>query len=109
MPPQHPKSFPCVNRPWACNVGQALPPAARRTPRPSPSVPATGRSPLWWPLSLVFTFTLIGFAVDLGYGYLMKQQAQTAADAAANAAAVYAMNNSGLLRWRWPVFCPVTL
>ena len=58
-------------------------------------------------LSLTLTFAVIGLSVDLGYGYLMKQQAQTAADAAASAAAVYAMNHadscggSGLS-------CPVT-
>ena len=93
MPPQHPKSVPSVNRPLACNVGQALPPARAAHAAPSPSGPRHGQIAIMVALSLTFTFTLVGFAVDLGYGYLMKQQAQTAADAAASAAAVYAMNN----------------
>ena len=58
-------------------------------------------------LTLTFTFALVGLAVDLGYGYIMKQQAQTAADAAANAAAVWAMKNSDYCGGSG-LSCPVT-
>ena len=36
----------------------------------------------------------MGLAVDLGWSYFLKQRVQTAADAAASAAAVYALNNN---------------
>jgi Putative Flp pilus-assembly TadE/G-like len=43
-------------------------------------------------LTLTLVFATIGFAVDLGYAYYLKQRVQTAADAAASAAAIFAMN-----------------
>ncbi len=45
-------------------------------------------------LTLSMMFGTVGFAVDLGWGYFVKQRVQTAADAAAAAAAVYALNNA---------------
>jgi hypothetical protein len=53
-----------------------------------------GQAALLITLNLALLFGVIGFAVDLGYGYLMKNKAQTAADAAAGAAAIWAMNNA---------------
>ncbi len=44
-------------------------------------------------LSLTFLFSLLGFSVDLGYAYFQKQSAQSAADSAVLAAAVYAKAN----------------
>jgi hypothetical protein len=43
--------------------------------------------------SLTFLFAAIGLVVDLGYAYYLKARVQTAADAAASAAAVYAKYN----------------
>ncbi len=43
--------------------------------------------------SLLFLFATIGLAVDLGWAYYLKLRVQTAADAAATAAAVYANTN----------------
>lgn len=39
-------------------------------------------------------FSVMGLAVDLGWAYFIKERVQTAADAAAIAAAVYALNNN---------------
>jgi hypothetical protein len=39
-------------------------------------------------------FGTLGLAVDLGWCYFLKERVQTAADAAASAAAVYALNNN---------------
>ena len=44
-------------------------------------------------ISLVFLFSAMGLAVDVGYGYMLKRRAQTAADAAAVGAGVYARVN----------------
>ena len=44
-------------------------------------------------LSLFVLFAAIGFSVDLGYAYMIKVTAQTAADSAAQAAAIYAGKN----------------
>jgi hypothetical protein len=44
-------------------------------------------------LSLVFLFGVIGMAVDIGFAFMTKRRAQTAADAAAIGAAVYAKVN----------------
>lgn len=44
-------------------------------------------------LSLVFLFSALGLAVDTGLAFMMKRRAQTAADAAAIGAAVYARTN----------------
>lgn len=44
-------------------------------------------------LSLMFLFSVVGLAVDLGWSYYLKSRVQTAADAAATAAAVWAYNN----------------
>src|SRR5579859_1302832 len=43
--------------------------------------------------SLTVLFAATGFVVDLGWAYFMKTRVQTAADAAASAAAVYAKEN----------------
>ena len=45
-------------------------------------------------LSLFFLFAIIGLSVDLGYAYMIKVSAQTAADSAAQAAAIYASQHS---------------
>src|SRR5690348_6209001 len=45
-------------------------------------------------MSLIFLFAVMGLAVDLGWCYYLKARVQTAADAAATAAAVYAYNNA---------------
>jgi hypothetical protein len=42
-------------------------------------------------LSLFFIFGVVGLAVDMGYAFYVKQQVQAAADAAATAAANYAL------------------
>jgi hypothetical protein len=44
-------------------------------------------------LNLFFLFAVIGLSVDLGYAYMVKVTAQTAADTAAQAAAIYASKN----------------
>lgn len=44
-------------------------------------------------IGLVFLFSAMGLAVDIGYGYMLKRRAQTAADAAAVGAGVYARVN----------------
>jgi len=44
-------------------------------------------------LSLMFLFSVMGLAVDLGWCYYLKSRVQTAADAAATGAAVWAYNN----------------
>ena len=44
-------------------------------------------------LSLIFLFAAMGLSVDLGWAYFLKTRVQTAADAAASAAAVYAKAN----------------
>jgi hypothetical protein len=44
-------------------------------------------------LSLFVLFGVIGLSVDLGYAYSIKMSAQTAADSAAQAAAIYASKN----------------
>jgi hypothetical protein len=44
--------------------------------------------------TLLFLFAVMGLSVDLGWAYYLKTRVQTAADAAANAAAVYAKFNS---------------
>jgi hypothetical protein len=53
-----------------------------------------GQTLLLATLSLPLVFGAMGLVVDLGWGYFMKERAQTAADAAASAAAVYALNNN---------------
>ncbi len=47
-------------------------------------------------LSLIFMFTVVGLSVDLGYSYFKKVQTQAAADAAAQAAALYATANGSV-------------
>jgi len=44
--------------------------------------------------SLIFLFAAMGLSIDLGSAYYLKTRVQTAADAAASAAAVYAKNNA---------------
>lgn len=43
-------------------------------------------------LSLMLLFSVMGLSIDLGWAYYLKTRVQTAADAAATAAAVYAKN-----------------
>ena len=54
----------------------------------------SGQTVILATLTLMTLFGTVGLAVDLGWGYFLKQRAQTAADAAASAAAVYALNNT---------------
>jgi hypothetical protein len=44
-------------------------------------------------MSLTVLFSVLGLSVDLGYSYFVKLEAQTAADSAATAAAIYAVKN----------------
>src|SRR5579863_239738 len=53
-----------------------------------------GQAALLATLSLPVVFGVMGLTVDLGWDYFLKQRAQTAADAAASAAAVYALSNN---------------
>ncbi len=50
----------------------------------------SGQMLIFVSLSLVFLFAMIGLSVDLGYAYMLKVTAQTAADATAQAAGAYA-------------------
>ena len=63
-----------------------------------PGVPGhnhrSGQTVILATLTLTTMFGTVGLAVDLGWGYFLKQRVQTAADAAASAAAVYALNNA---------------
>jgi hypothetical protein len=43
--------------------------------------------------SLLFLFAVMGLSIDLGWAYFLKTRVQTAADAAAISAAVYALNH----------------
>ena len=53
----------------------------------------SGQILIFGTLSLVFLFSVVGLAVDAGYAFMVKRRAQTAADAAAIGAAVYARVN----------------
>ena len=53
----------------------------------------SGQALIMVTLSLMFLFSVMGLAVDLGWCYYLKSRVQTAADAAATAAAVWAYNN----------------
>jgi hypothetical protein len=53
-----------------------------------------GQAAILAALSLPLVFGTLGLVVDLGWSYFLKTRVQTAADAAAAAAAVYALNNS---------------
>ena len=65
--------------------------------RPAGS-PGTGRRngqvAIFASLTLTLMFGALGLAMDLGWDYFLKERVQTAADAAAIAAVVYAVNNS---------------
>src|SRR5579871_3128803 len=54
----------------------------------------SGQAAMFGALTLSLMFGTMGLAVDLGWGYFLKQRVQTAADAAATAAAVYALHNN---------------
>src|SRR5215469_2052489 len=54
----------------------------------------SGQTALLATLSIPLVFGAVGLTVDLGWCYFLKERVQTAADAAANAAAVYALNNN---------------
>ena len=49
-----------------------------------------GQALIFMTMSLIFLFAMTGLSVDLGWAYYLKSRVQTAADAAASAAAVYA-------------------
>jgi hypothetical protein len=78
---------------WATHRGVAgagaasTPGTARRLDRRS------GQMVIFVTLSLSVLISLIGLAVDLGFSYFVKVNAQAAADAAAQAAAIYANKN----------------
>jgi len=55
--------------------------------------PRSGQMLILLTLSLFFLFSLMGLSVDLGYSYFVKVYAQSAADSAATAAAIFANNN----------------
>jgi hypothetical protein len=55
--------------------------------------PRSGQAIIMVTSSLLFTFSVMGLAIDLGWCYFLKMRVQTAADAAAISAAVYAKNN----------------
>lgn len=55
--------------------------------------PRSGQLLLFSTLNLFFLFSVMGLSVDLGYSYFKKFQARSAADAAAEAATVWASNN----------------
>jgi Putative Flp pilus-assembly TadE/G-like len=59
-------------------------------------------------LSTMVLFSALGLAADLGYSYFTKMQLQTAADAAASAAAVYAYNGGTNSDNCVTLTCPVT-
>ena len=54
----------------------------------------SGQMVIFVSLCLMVLITIVGFTVDLGYSYYVKVYAQTAADSAASAAAIYANTNS---------------
>lgn len=53
-----------------------------------------GQAALLATLSLPLVFGTVGLVVDVGWCYFLKERVQTAADGAATAAAVYALNNN---------------
>jgi hypothetical protein len=53
-----------------------------------------GQVAVFGALALTLMFGAVGLSVDFGWEYFLKQRVQTAADAAATAAAVYALNNA---------------
>ncbi len=53
----------------------------------------SGQMIIFMTLSLFALFSMLGLSVDLGYSYFVKVFAQTAADSAAAAAAIYANTN----------------
>lgn len=64
-------------------------------PRYSPTAdPRGGQAIILASLTMTVLFGTLGLATDLGWGYFLKSRAQTAADAAASAAVVYAKNHS---------------
>ena len=83
-----------------------MPKTARRTPcagaakkdevMPNNSILRSqrGQAAIFATLSLSLVFGSMGLAVDLGWGYFLKQRVQTAADAAATAGAVYALTHN---------------
>ena len=63
-------------------------------PRCSPAAdPRGGQVLIFATLTLTVMFGTLGLATDLGWNYFLKARVQTAADAAASAAAVYAAGN----------------
>jgi hypothetical protein len=52
-----------------------------------------GQAVLMVTFSIIFLFACVGLTVDLGWAYYLRTRVQTAADAAASSAAVWAMNH----------------
>jgi hypothetical protein len=67
----------------------------------------SGQAGLFVALNLSVVFGVLGFAVDLGWGYFTKMRAQSAADAAAMAAATYAANGGPITCGAHNVTCAV--
>lgn len=61
--------------------------------RTIPYTSRSGQSGIFIVLNLTMLFSILGLSADVGMGYLTRQQAQTAADAAATAAVAYASSN----------------
>jgi hypothetical protein len=69
----------------------------------------SGQALVFATLSITVLFGALGLAVDLGFSYSVKQRLQTAADAAAGAAAKYALDNSDSCGTGGTITCPATL
>ncbi len=68
----------------------------------------SGQALVFGTLSITVLLGGLGLAVDLGFSYSVKQRLQTAADAAASAAAKYALDNSDSCGSNG-LTCPATL
>lgn len=69
----------------------------------------SGQAMIWGTMSLTVLFGALGFAVDLGYSFSVKQRLQVAADAAAGAAAKYASDHLDSCGTGGTISCPATL
>ena len=65
----------------------------------------TGQATIMVSIGMVFLMAILGLVVDVGYGYFIKQCAQTAADSAAVAAALAAQSSGGVCSTT--VLCPM--
>jgi hypothetical protein len=69
----------------------------------------SGQALVFCTLSISVLLGALGLAVDLGFSYSVKQRLQTAADAAAGAAAKYALDHSDSCGTGGTITCPATL